>query len=211
MQDSLLRRAYVTLLVAGWLAGCSGSASNSYQSLPGAPLVPGYLHTVTLMVDDVTLIDRLQNQGWRRLSFPPNYPDVARHEAALWGVPEPVAGQQSVFASPDGNGPNVRVLIMPTTPRERADAGVERDFFRNVLGAEVPHWPAGELPAGARVQVWTYVIADVGEANEILQKAGIAVSSAPVAFTSPYLGEHRSMAIRAPDGTVVELFQDSAN
>jgi hypothetical protein len=211
MQNSPIRRAYVTLFIAGWLAGCSGSQSDPYQSMPGAPLVRSYLHTVTLMVDDVGLVQRLQDQGWRYLSFPSNYPDVARYEAALWGVPEQVAAKQSVFASPDGKGPNVRVLIMPTSPRGRVDAGVERDFFSNVLGTEVPHWPAGELPAGARVQVWTYVIENVAKAEEILRKAGIPATSAPVAFKSPYLGDHRSMAIRAPDGTVIELFQGSAN
>jgi hypothetical protein len=212
MQDTPIRRAYVTLFIAGWLAACSASTSNPYESLPGAPLVRAYLHTATLMVDDVTLIDRLQNQGWRYLSFPSNYPDAARYEALLWGVPEQVAAQHSMFAAPEGTGgPNVRVLIMPTSQRQRADPAVERDFFRNVLGTQVPQWPAGELPAGARVQVWTYVIENVAKADEILRKAGIPVTSAPVAFKSPYLGDHRSMAIRAPDGTVVELFQGSAN
>ena len=209
MQVHALRRAHVTLFGVALLAGCSGSA-NPYHALPGAPLVRGYLHTVTLVVDDVTLIDKLQHQGYRYLSFPSNYPDVARHEAALWEVPEQVAAHGTVFASPDGNGPNLRVLIMPTTPRAAVDADVEKDFFRNVLGADVPRWPAGALPAGARVQAWTYVIENVNQANDILKRAGIAVASAPIAFKSPYLGDHRTMGIRAPDGTVVELFQGSA-
>ncbi len=209
MRIQRFRRAHLAVFALVLLAGCSG-ASNPYRSLPDAPLVRAYLHTVTLAVDDVTLIDRLQNQGWRYLSFPSNYPDLARNEAALWGVPEQVAAHGTVFASPDGNGPNVRVLIMPTTPRAAADADVESDFFRNVLGTKVPQWPAGALPAGARIQAWTYVIENANAANDRLKSAGIPVASAPVAFKSPYLGDHRSLAIHAPDGAVVELFQGSA-
>ena len=52
-----------------------------------------------------------------------------------------------------------------------------------------------------RVQVWTYLVPNVVEANKRLRESGIPVVFDPVAITTAYLGDHKAMAIRAPDGT----------
>lgn len=80
-----------------------------------------------------------------------------------------------------------------------------------MLGVDVPRWPAsGSPPANVRVQVWTYLIPNLLEANRRIRASGIPVIFDPVAITTAWLGSHRSMAIRAPDGTVVELAETSA-
>jgi hypothetical protein len=43
-----------------------------------------------------------------------------------------------------------------------------------------------------------------------LRANGIAVIYDPVEITTAYLGDHRTLAIRAPDGTVVQLVQSTA-
>jgi hypothetical protein len=43
-----------------------------------------------------------------------------------------------------------------------------------------------------------------------LRGAGIPVTFEPVAITTSYLGDHRTMAIQAPDNTVIELVQNAA-
>ena len=61
------------------------------------------------------------------------------------------------------------------------------------------------------MQVWTYLIPDVVGANERLRDNGIPVVFDPVAITTAYLGDHKAMAIRAPDGTIVELVETAAH
>ena len=83
---------------------------------------------------------------------------------------------------------------------------MNEDFFANVLGAEVPRWPVGIQPSDkVRVQVWTFLIPDVGLANKRLRDSGIPVVYDPVRITTAYLGDHKTMAIRAPDGTIVSI------
>ena len=108
--------------------------------------------------------------------------------------------------------PDVRVLVMEVAARGReADAATNRAFYRNVLGSEVPELPQGIEPAqGIRVQVWTYLVPSVVEANKRLRANNIPVVFDPVAITTAYLGDHRTMAIRAPDGTIVELVETAA-
>ena len=92
-----------------------------------------------------------------------------------------------------------------------ADAATNRAFFRNVLGSDVPELPKGiEATESVRVQVWTYLIPSVIEANERLRADDIPAVFDPVDITTAYLGDHKTMAIRAPDGTIVELVETAA-
>jgi hypothetical protein len=80
-----------------------------------------------------------------------------------------------------------------------------------VLGSDVPGLPLGiEATDGVRVQVWTYLIPNVVEANKRLRANDIPVVFDPVSITTAYLGDHKTMAIRAPDGTIVELVETAA-
>jgi catechol 2,3-dioxygenase-like lactoylglutathione lyase family enzyme len=110
------------------------------------------------------------------------------------------------------DAPDVRVLVMELAAKGReAEAATNRAFFRNVLGSDVPELPKGiELSEGLRVQVWTYRIPDVAGTNERLRANGIPVVFDPADFTTAYLGDHKAMAIRAPDGTIVELVETAA-
>ena len=76
---------------------------------------------------------------------------------------------------------------------------------------DVPGLAAGiEATEGVRVQVWTYLIPDILAANKRLRDNGIPVVFDPVGITTAYLGDHKTMAIRAPDGTIVELVETAA-
>ena len=202
-------RALASLLIAGVLAACSRSADVAAQ-LPNPPLVPAFLHTATLVAPDGALADALEHGGYTPLAFPSNYPAATRIEAALWNVPETVAAQARLFAAPAGRGPNLRVLIMSAGTGPTADPRVERDFYRNVLGTEVPRLPAATKISGVRVRAWTFIIEDASKAQQRLRDAGIEVTLDPVRFSSPYLGDHWTLGIRAPDGAIVELVQGSA-
>jgi hypothetical protein len=88
---------------------------------------------------------------------------------------------------------------------------VDKAFFSNVLGTGVPRLPAGlERTDKVRVQVWTYVVPDILAANKRLREGGIPVVYDPVKITTAYLGDHETMAIRAPDGTIVELVETAS-
>jgi hypothetical protein len=50
----------------------------------------------------------------------------------------------------------------------------------------------------------------VVEANKRLRANNIPVVFDPVSITTAYLGDHKAMAIRAPDGTIVELVETMA-
>ena len=50
----------------------------------------------------------------------------------------------------------------------------------------------------------------MAETNERLRANDIPVVFDPVTITTAYLGNHKAMAIRAPDGTIVELVETVA-
>ena len=212
MQTKTFCRLVAFLPLAVALLGCSPAADNPYAKIPDPPLVSARLHTVTVASPDASLSDALQKDGFAPAAFGSNYPASVRVEALLWKVPEEAVAGVTVLMAPPGKGPNVRVLAMPsTTPATPVDARVEKDFYRNVLGSDVPRWPGSSpLPSGARVQVRTFFVADVVEAKRRMRAAGIPVSFDPVDITTAFLGDHRTMAILAPDGAVIELVQNHA-
>jgi hypothetical protein len=211
MQTSFSRRVLGTLLLTA-LVSCSGSPDNPYAAIKDPPIVQAQLHTVTLATDGPTVAEQLQVKGYAGITFSSNYPASDSVEASLWSVPQPVVVSAAHFRSTDAAEPNVRVLKMALAANSRgADSAVDKSFFRNVLGADVPRLPAGlERTDKVRVQVWTYLIPDILAANKRLRDAGIPVVYDPVAITTAYLGDHKTMAIRAPDGTIVELVQTAA-
>jgi hypothetical protein len=212
MQTRHFRRALAPLAVAAMLAACSRPADNPYSKLQNPPLVRASLHTVTLVSDDPGFNDQLQKDGYTLVPLVSNYPASIPVEAMLWEVPEQVAARPAQFTAPAGRGPDVRLLVMPPPARHApVDPAAEQAFYRNVLGTGVPHWPpAGKLSDNVRVQVWTYFIDDVVAARKRLREAEIPVVFSPVGITTAYLGDHRTMGIRAPDGTVIELVQSAA-
>ena len=120
------------------------------------------------------------------------------------------------FKSSKSEMPDLRLLIMPLDARGREGAAeVDEAFFRNlvgnVLGTGVPEWPLPTPPSDeVRLQVRTYLVSDVVAANRRLREAHIPVIYDPVGLTTSYLGDHRTLALRAPDGTVVQLVQTTA-
>jgi hypothetical protein len=208
MPNRHFRRAAALALLA--LAACSDSP-DPWSSMPDPPLVQGTLHTVTIAGETSRARAQARDAGYSALAFPPNYPAASRVEASLWDVPEPVAGAAALFRSP-GKGPDLRMLEMPLAARGMpAGSRSERSFYRNVLGAEVPAWPAGiERHPGLRVQAWTFIVPSVVEASGRLRENGIAVVYDAVSLTTPYLGDHKTMAVRAPDGTIVQLVETAA-
>ncbi|MDF3020634.1 MAG: hypothetical protein K0Q92_1937 [Steroidobacteraceae bacterium] len=195
--------------VALALTAC-GTADNPYAKLEDPPLVQGSLHVVTLVADTDAPARNIVDDGFTPAPLPPNYPQATAVEASIWGVPEPVAAAVQHFKAPAGKT-DVRLLVMPLAARGReAKADVNRAFFRNVLGADVPTWPLSR-PAddSVRVQVWTYFVPDIVNASKRLRESGVPVIYDPVGITTSYLGDHRTLAIRAPDGTVVQLVQNS--
>ena len=211
MQTSHSGRVVAALLLAA-MASCSRTPDNPYAAVSNAPLVQATLHTVTLVTDGPEVAEELQVKGFAPVQFASNYPVSNSVESSLWSVPEPVAGSVAHFRAPDAAGPNVRVLRMALAASSRsADSAVDKAFFRNVLGTDVPLWPAGvERTGKVRVQVWTYLIPDVLAANKRLRESGIPVVYDPVAITTAYLGDHKTMAIRSPDGTIVELVETAS-
>lgn len=201
-------------IAAVFLAGCSPSANNPYAELPDAPLTRARLHAVTLATADDNLPRVLSSQGYTLLNFPTNYPGANRVHAALWGVPEEVAAAVSELAPPAGTGPNLRVLILlvgDREPRPEIAPEVQQAFFRNVLGTEMPRWPDAALSAGAKIQSWSFFVDDVVETSRRLRAAGIPVTFSPVRITTPLLGDHQLLGIRAPDGTLIELVQNASS
>jgi len=212
MQSRNSRRALASISFAAFLLGCSPGVNNPYSKIQDPPLVSASLHTVTVVSPDAAPIETLQQEGFTLAPFPSNYPASVPVEALLWKVPAAAAANPAVLMAVAGKGANVRVLVTPATAAVTAvDPDVEKAFFRNVLGSEVPRWPGSTpLPTGARVQVWTYFVADVVAAKRRLHAAGIPVTFDPVAITTAYLGDHRTMGILAPDGAVIELVQNAA-
>jgi len=213
MQTQIFRRAMRALatpaVLATLLAACS-NANDPYERIQDPPLVRGRLHTITLSSDDPRLADELQKAGYRFTPFSPNYPRADEVLGLLWSVPAEVAANAAVYLAT--GGPNLRLLHQaPGAAAAPAAAGVERSFFRNVLGTEVPQWPA-KVPrtANVRVQVWTYQVPDILDARKKLRANAIPLVTEPVGITTPYLGDQKSMSLRAPDGTIVELVETNA-
>jgi hypothetical protein len=210
MQTKNLCRVLASISCAIILLGCSPAADNPYSKLQDPPLVSASLHTVTVVSPDASLVEALQKQGFTPAPFLSNYPASVRVEALLWKVPEEAAASPVILMGPAGHGPDVRVLESPSIPAAQpVEPAVEEAFYRNVLGSDVPQWPF-KLPAGARIQVTTWFVADVVAAKRRLREARIPVTFDPVDITTAYLGDHRVMGIQAPDGTVIELVQNVA-
>jgi hypothetical protein len=197
-------------LTLALLAGCS-RADNPYAKIADGPLVTATLHAVTLATDDAALIGQLQKDGYTLLNFAPNYQAAIHVESLLWDVPEDVASKVMILKAPAGE-PDLRVLTMAPKPAAAAvDATVLRDFYRNVLGTDVPQWPAKVARAdNVRVQVWTYLIPDVLDVRRKLRAHTIPTASEPVGITTPYLGDEKTLTLKAPDGVIVELVQTAA-
>jgi hypothetical protein len=211
MQTSFYRRVLGTLLLTA-LASCSGKSDNPYAAIKDPPIAQATLHTVTLATDGPTVAEQLHAKGYVPITFSSNYPGSDSVESSLWSVPEPVAAGAAHFKAPGTAEPNVRVLRMALAANSRAaDSAVDKAFFSNVLGTGVPRLPAGlERTDKVRVQVWTYVVPDILAANKRLREGGIPVVYDPVKITTAYLGDHETMAIRAPDGTIVELVETAS-
>jgi hypothetical protein len=214
MQTHDFRRVFRALLIPATcvtlLAGCS-NAGDPYAKLRDPPLLHGQLHTVTLVSDDTKLAEQVQTDGYRYMPLPPNYPEADQVEGVLWDVPASVARNATVYGAP-GAGPNVRVLVQPLPQAAApADDAVVRSFYRNVLGTDVPRWPE-KVPraANVRVQAWTYQVPSIIEARRKLRANTIPVVTEPVGITTPYLGDQKSMSLRAPDVTIVELVEAAA-
>ena len=212
MQTPNFRRVLAGVLLTCLLFGCTGSTDDQYASLKDVPLAPARLHAVTVVTDDATLSQLLAKKGYTAMTFTSNYPASDRVEASLWSVPEPVVARAAHLKGPAADSPDLRVLVMELAAKGReAEAATNRAFFRNVLGSDVPQLPQGiEATESVRVKVWTYLIPDVVEANKRLRANNIPVVFDPVSITTAYLGDHKAMAIRAPDGTIVELVETMA-
>jgi hypothetical protein len=206
----VLRALVLPVIGSAMLAGCS-NANDPYAKIQEAPLVQGRLHTVTLASADAHFAEQLQKAGYHAMPFPPNYPAADEVQGILWSVPPEVVKGAAVYGAP-GAGPDVRVVVQPLpAAAPPADAGVERSFFRNVLGPDVPQWPEKVARGdGVRVLVWSYQVGSVLDARKKLRANSIPVITEPVAITTPYLGDQKSMSLRAPDGSIVELVETAA-
>ena len=193
------------------VAGC-GTADNPYSKFKDPPLVQASLHTVTLASDTQAVVREIIDSGYAALVLPPNYQQADVVEGSLWGVPEQVAAKAAHFRPAQPGAPGLRLLVLPLAAKGRApDPAVDQAFFRNVLGSEVPSWPLSSPPReDVRIQVWTYLVPDILVANRRLRENGIPVIFDPVGITTSYMGDQKTLAIRAPDGTVVQLAQTSA-
>jgi hypothetical protein len=164
---------------------------------------------VTLASDTSAIEELVRQSGFTAVKLPPNYPQADLVEAQIWGVPEPVVVKAAHFKAVAAGTPDIRVVVLPLAAKGRTAAGdVNEAFFRNVLGTGVPGWPlTSAQPANVRIQVWTYLVPNILEASRRLRENGIPVIYDPVGITTPYLGDHRTLAIRSPDGTVVQLVE----
>ena len=208
MQSSKIFTPWLALVGLVALSGC-GSSDDPYARLKNPPLITARLHAVTLVSDARAVMEAAAQAGWRPARLPPNYQQADAVQASMWGVPVSVAAAVAHFKAASPGAPDVLVLQMPLAARGRvAEAATNRSWFRNVLGTEVPAWPLpGKQPDNVRVQVWTYAVPSVVAASKRLRENGIPVTFDPVAITTAYLGDHKTMAIRAPDGTVVQLVE----
>jgi hypothetical protein len=202
------RRFWIGLIAV--LSASCGTPDDPYSRIADPPVVQARLQTVTLASDVPGVVEQILNSGYTPVALPPNYPQATAVEAAVWGVPETAAANARYFKAAAGGGPDLRLL--PTAAAGgAAREGAERAFFEKVLGSPVPAWPLKQPPgAGVQVRVWTFLVPDVLAANRRLRENNIPVIYDPVAITTAYLGDHRMLAIRAPDGTVVQLVESAA-
>jgi hypothetical protein len=203
-----LRACALPLVLA--LAACSTS-DDPYSRIPNGPLAPATPHAVTFLTDSPALLEQLQKDGYTLVPLAPNYDAAIRVQSIQWQVPEEVAGKAAVLKGPAGEL-DVRVLTGPlpamAAPAAPPEPAVMRAFYKNVLGADVPSWPARIKPApNVRVQVWTYFITDILAVRRKLREHVIPVLTEPVHITTTYLGDEQSITLRAPDGAIVELVQ----
>jgi hypothetical protein len=205
------RAARAFMLSFGLVLSACSSADNPYSKIEG-PLIPARLHTATLVTDGPALLEQAQQAGYTVMPLPPNYQAAIHVQSLQWNVPEDVAGKVTILKAP-GAGPNLRILVTslpsvgpPATPP--AAPAVVRAFYENVLGTEVPAWPEKiAREANVRVQVWTFMISDVLDARRKLRAHVIPTLTEPVGITTSYLGDEKSLTLRAPDGAIVELVQ----
>jgi hypothetical protein len=197
------------IMVAALLVAACGSAHDPYEKIPDPPLVQARLHAITLVSDSDAVVERIRGSGYQPVRLAPNYERAVAVEASIWGVAEPVAAAIQDFKSPKLQQPDLRLLVMPDfEPEPAAAKGSRTAFFRNVLGTDAPAWPLNGSPdSHARVRILTYLISDVVAASRRFRENSIPVIYGPVGLTTSYLGDHRTVAIRAPDGTVVQLVQ----
>ncbi|HTU66870.1 MAG TPA: hypothetical protein VMF52_13050 [Steroidobacteraceae bacterium] len=215
MQNRIVSRALrdlalpllLPLLSATLLAGCS-NANNPYAKIADGPLTTGSLHTVTYVTEDPKFAEGLGKGAYDTLALAPNYQNAIKVESVLWDVPEEVAGKVVILKAPPG-APDIRVLLLPALPPAppAADADALRDFYRNVLGTDVPRAPGNLSAPGVRVQVWTYLVPDILDVKRKLRAHTIPLLTEPVGITTSYLGNEQAMSLRAPDGAIVELVQ----
>jgi hypothetical protein len=203
-----LRVIAIPLVLA--LTACS-SADNPYSKIEDAPLIPARLHTATLVSESSEVLEAAQKGGYTVIPLAPNYPAAIHVQSLQWDVSEDAASKVTILKAP-GEGPNLRVLVAKLPPAAApADPAVSKAFYRNVLGTDVPPWPE-KVPRTdrVRVQVWTFVIADVLEARRKLRAHTIPTLTEPVGITTSYLGDEKTLTLRAPDGAIVELVQTAA-
>jgi hypothetical protein len=195
------------------LVAACGSSDNPYARLKDPPLIQARLATVTLVSDSDSIVDALSKGGLTAVALRPNYQQADAVEASIWSVAEPVAAKARYFKAASHGNPDIRLLVMPLAARGRtAVASVDEGFFRNVLGSDVPAWPlGGTQPDNVRVLVWGYEVPSILDASRRLRENGIPVIYDAVAITTSYSGTHKTLAIRAPDGTVVQLVEASAS
>lgn len=211
MPFTILCRVFaVSLLVT--LAGCQRATENPYARIQNAPLVKATLRTVTVVSPDAAQAARFDAAGYARATLPSNYPLSAEAEAALWQVPDSMAASAVIFMAQPGQGPDVRLIVMPDVkPLGPVDEEILASFYGNVLGTRVPRWTGSStLEYGARVQVWTFLVDDLLAARQRFLKAAIPVTFTPVRITTAYLGDHQTLAIQAPDGAIVQLVQGAS-
>ncbi len=205
MQTLPIRRSFAVLLCVFVFAACSRGDD--------PPILQATVRSVTLgsTTDDVGT--RLQDWGYQPVTFVANYPGTTRVHALLWEVPEEVVEKSLEFAAPARVPAHARVLVVESAVERPTASGADLGkFYRGVLGVDVPRFPAsGELPDGVRLHAWTMAVPNILEARNRLREANIPVVFNPVALTSPVFGDHKMLAIRAPDGVLVELIETTAN
>ncbi len=205
MQTLPVRRSFAVLLCVLVLAACARTDD--------PPILQANLRSVTLSSASDAIGARLQEWGYQPVAFATNYPGATRVHALLWNVPETVVEKALEFTATAAVPAHARVVNVDSSAERPATSdGDVKEFYRGVLGVEVPRFPtSGELPEGVRVHAWTFAIPDVLEARRLLRAANIPVIFNPVGLTTPMFGDHKMLAIRAPDGAIVELIEMAAN
>ncbi len=205
MQTSPIRRSFAVLLCVFVFAACSRSDD--------PPVLQATVRSVALSSASGDVGARLRDWGYQPVTFAANYPGTTRVHALLWQVPEEVVEKSLEFAAPARVPAHARVLVVESSAERPAASGSDLEkFYRGVLGIDVPRFPASaELSDGARVHAWTMAVPDILEARNRLREANVPVVFNPVALTSPVFGDHKMLAIRAPDGVIVELIETTAN